>query len=83
MAGLNVGGATSAGFDALAAGKFLDKVKCGPYGSQFGYTDANGAIAGGHATSAIGLLCRQYLGTKPRRPHDGRGREVPHGHPAG
>lgn len=45
--------------------KFLDSVQGGEYGESYGYTNPGG----GKATSAIGLLCRMYLGWK----HDHQG----------
>lgn len=46
------------------ASAFLDSVQA-EYGSQYGYT---GPAAGHDATTAIGLLCRMYLGWKQDHP---------------
>jgi hypothetical protein len=56
MAGLNVGGSS-----LEAVGKWFDLVKSGPNGSNFSYQPNSGATP---PMSAVGLLCRQYLGTK-------------------
>jgi hypothetical protein len=56
MAGLNVGGSAM-----QDTGKFLDLVKSGPNGSNFCYQPGCG---GTPPMTAVGLLCRQYLGTK-------------------
>ncbi len=42
-----------------AAEKYLESVKIGDYGDNYGYTDST---KGSEATQAIGLLCRMYLG---------------------
>jgi hypothetical protein len=51
------------------ANRFLDEVQ-DEYGARYGYTGPGG----GAATSAIGLLCRLYLGWKPS--HDAMQRGV-------
>jgi hypothetical protein len=59
MAGLNVSGRT-----LQKVGRFLDQVETKEKG---GYS----YLPGGEATeamTAVGLLCRQYLGTNPRNP---------------
>lgn len=56
MSGLNVPSATLKG-----AEKFLDA--CMTSDGQYGYTDA---APNRPATTAVGLLCRQYLGWSPR-----------------
>ena len=53
LAGLNVPDKTMHGIT-----KFLDAVSSGSYGATYGYQDS-GARPG---TSAVGLLCRMYLG---------------------
>jgi hypothetical protein len=58
MAGLSVPGATLKG-----AEKFLDSVQTSD-GGGYGYTDNNATPT----MSAVGLLCRQYLGWTPRNP---------------
>ena len=57
MAGLDVGG--SYGLEAV--GKWFDLVKSGPNNSNFSYQPSGGATP---PMTSVGLLCRQYLGTK-------------------
>ncbi len=57
MAGLQVPAATLRG-----AEKFLDSVQSSPEGSGYGYTNPGETPT----LSAVGLLCRQYLGWTPR-----------------
>ena len=56
MAGLNVGGSS-----LDWAGKFLDSVAKGCHGGQFGYQPGQGPTP---TMTAVGLLCRQYLGAQ-------------------
>jgi hypothetical protein len=65
MAYLVVPPATVAG-----ASKFLDSVQADS-GSKYGYTGPGA----GHATTAVGLLCRMYLGWKMDHPAIQRGAE--------
>jgi hypothetical protein len=65
MAGLNVGGSGGSGSIFDLAGKWLDAVKTGPNGSQFRAQPGSAATP---AASAMGLLCRQYLGAKRTDP---------------
>src|SRR5262249_6441135 len=58
MAGLNVPRATIEGVD-----RFLTKTSA-EEGSRYGYTD--GQNGGNYRLSAVGLLCRQYMGWGPR-----------------
>jgi hypothetical protein len=60
MAGLNVPNATLAGVN-----EFLQKVSAND-GSRYGYMDGQGG--NNQRLSAVGLLCRQYLGWGPRTP---------------
>jgi hypothetical protein len=60
MAGLNVGGATFSG-----ASKWLDSVQSGPANSLYGYQPGQGHS---NSMTAVGLLCRQYLGAKRSDP---------------
>lgn len=53
------------------AGRFLDSVQSGTYGEKYGYT-APGETNG---TTAIGLLCRMYMGWKRDRVQLERGIE--------
>ena len=53
--------------------KWFDLVKCGPNGCNFQYQPDTGPTP---AMSAVGLLCRQYMGTKRDRPDDDRRRRV-------
>ena len=64
MAGLNVGG-SGAGSVFDRAGRWLDRVKTGPNGSQFQYQPGTGPTP---TMSAAGLLCRQYLHAKRTDP---------------
>ena len=66
MAYLNVPKNTVAG-----CYKFLDSVQANS-GSTYGYTSPGG----GHATTAVGLLCRMYLGWKKDEPALIRGVET-------
>ena len=61
MAGLNVGGSSSTDL----ACKWFDLVKCGPNGCNFQYQANSGPTP---AMSAVGLLCRQYMGMKRNDP---------------
>ena len=61
LAGLNVGGTSS---EDLAC-KWFDLVKCGPNGCNFQYQQNTGPTP---AMSAVGLLCRQYMGAKRNDP---------------
>jgi hypothetical protein len=65
MAYLDVPPATVAG-----ASKFLDSVQADS-GAKYGYTGPGG----GNATTAVGLLCRMYLGWKMDHPAIQRGAE--------
>jgi hypothetical protein len=49
----------------VGAAGFLNHVQTDRYGSNYGYTDRNRPS---HATRAIGLLCRMYLGWPPGHP---------------
>ena len=62
MAGLNVGGSSSS---TELACKWFDLVKCGPNGCNFQYQPNSGPTP---AMSAVGLLCRQYMGAKRNDP---------------
>lgn len=59
MAGSNVKQTT---FDGI--GTFLDSVSSGNYGSLYGYTDPPPRLG----TTAVGLLCRMYLGWEREHP---------------
>ena len=67
MAGLNVGGSS-----LDWAGKFLDSVAKGYHGGQFGYQPGQEPTP---AMTAVGLLCRQYLGAKRNDPLMAEGSE--------
>jgi hypothetical protein len=62
MAGLDVSPAV-----LDSAKRFLDSVSS-PDGGAYGYTNPAGAEERATATTAVGLLCRQYLGWGPRHP---------------
>lgn len=60
MAGLNVGGSNFGG-----SSKWLDSCQKGAYNSTYSYTPDAGATP---TMTAVGLLCRQYLGAKRDNP---------------
>jgi hypothetical protein len=51
----------------MQAGSFLDFVSVND-GAYYGYTEPTGSIAGREATTAVGLLCRMYLGVPKDHP---------------
>src|SRR5262249_27561965 len=59
-------------------GVYLDSVSAN-YGATYGYTDANATPA----MTAVGLLCRQYLGWGPRNPSLAKGVEYLKKNPPG
>ncbi len=58
----------------IGVDKFLNSVQS-PYGGAYGYTRPAAAGKGG-ATTAVGLLCRMYLGWKRDHPGIERGVEI-------
>ncbi|MGA2620674.1 MAG: prenyltransferase/squalene oxidase repeat-containing protein [Thermoguttaceae bacterium] len=65
MAGLNVGGSGGGGASFNGASKWLDSVQSGANNSLYAYQPGSGPQ---NTMTAVGLLCRQYLGAKRETP---------------